>query len=98
MSQANGTAIIAITVRVRVIFVQFANVTSTDLGITNTGNVFHAHNQTKKRLKIVEILIAEGKNIIFKNSLSGGVRKTKMTFVKTLSALSVISLNTTMMI
>jgi hypothetical protein len=66
LSQANGTAIIAIAVRVRVMFVKFANVTSKDLEITNTGNAFHAHKQTKKKVKNVEILIADGKNIIFK--------------------------------
>ncbi len=43
MSQANGTAIIAIAVSIRVMFVKFANVTSKDLGLMNTGNAFHAN-------------------------------------------------------
>jgi hypothetical protein len=74
LSQANGTAIIAIAVSIRVMFVKFANVTSKDLGILNTGNAFHANKQTKKLVKIVKVIIADAKNIIIKNSLSGGVR------------------------
>jgi hypothetical protein len=66
LSQANGTAIIAIAVRVGVMFVKFANVTRKDLGITNTGNAFHAHKQTKKKVNDVKLKFADAKNIISK--------------------------------
>ena len=62
MSQANGTAIIAIAVRVRVLFVQFANVTSKDFGVTNAGGAFIAQRQTRKIIKNVLIFIADTKN------------------------------------
>jgi hypothetical protein len=66
LCQANGTAIIVIAVRVMVLFVQFANVTSKDLEVPNSGGALIAQRQTRKIIKNVIILIADTKNNKFR--------------------------------
>ena len=62
MSQANGTAILAIAILMWVYFANFVKLTNKDLKYASSGDAFHALRQTRKIVKNAKLFVAEAKN------------------------------------